>query len=319
MIAFHETTPHSSVCVALDSAPHRCYIPNGGLMAGSRKAGPTAHHSDDGFLPAKTPGPLGVNDQGDPNVLAFRANTPGPAGVRGFEPPRILAAGATPMVSTPASNGSPTNGRDPENRIGSAPVVGTGVASIARIRVPGTDYLVEFSPRNFPASKSTSALFIQDKAARRVLRLDYGHNQTTGQVDYHWNQERTFADFGIKDHTVAGSTGEALFKGAKLFKYGGRALLIVGVAMDAYSIVVAKKRWRQVARVAAGWAGAAAGAEFLGAWGAGVGTVDPAGTAVGETVGGIVGGIAGYAGASWATGEIYDWVEETYFEPVPSE
>jgi hypothetical protein len=284
-------------------------------MAGARKAGPTAHHSDAGILPAKTPGPLGVNDQADPNVRAFRAHTPGPAGVLDFEPPRILTAG-----STPASNGSPANGKDPENRKGSAPVVGTGVASVARIRVPGTSYFVEFSPRNFPAGKSTSALFIQDKAGRRVLRLDYGYNKTTGQVDYHWNQERTFADFGIKDHTVAGSPGEALFKGAKLFKYGGRALLIVGIAMDAYSIVVARKRWRQVARVAAGWAGAAAGAEFLGAWGAGFGSVEPGGgTALGGIVGGIVGGIAGYAGASWAIGEAYDWVEETYFEPVPSE
>lgn len=175
------------------------------------------------------------------------------------------------------------------------------------------------SPRNFPASKSTSALFIQDEAGKRVLRLDYGYNKRSGQVDYHWNQERTFADFGIEDHTVAGSTGEALFKGAKLFKYGGRTLLIVGVAIDIYSIVVAKKRWRQVARVAAGWAGAFAGAEYVAALGAGFGSAEPgAGTAIGGIVGGIVGGIAGYAGASWAAGETYDWVEETYFEPIQS-
>lgn len=153
-----------------------------------------------------------------------------------------------------------------------------------------------------------------------MLRLDYGYNKSSGQVDYHWNQERTFADFGIADHTVAGSTGETLFKAAKVFKYGGRALLILGIAMDAYSIVVAKKRWRQVARVAAGWAGATAGAEYLGAWGAGFGSAEPGGgTAIGGIVGGIVGGFAGYAGASWAVGETYDWVEETYFAPIESE
>jgi hypothetical protein len=152
-----------------------------------------------------------------------------------------------------------------------------------------------------------------------VLRLDYGYNKRSGQIDYHWNQKGTFADFGIEDHAVAGSTGEALFKGAKLFKYGGRVLLIVGIAMDTYSIVVAKKRWRQVAHVAAGWAGAAAGAEYGGLWGAGFGSVEPGGgTAVGGIVGEIVGGIAGYAGASWAVGETYDWVEETYFEPIQS-
>jgi hypothetical protein len=89
--------------------------------------------------------------------------------------------------------------------------------------------------------------------------------------------------------------------------------------MDAYSIVVAKKRWRQIARVAAGWEGALVGAEYGGAWGAGFGSVEPGGgTAIGGIVGGTVGGIAGYAGASWVVGETYDWVEETYFEPIPS-
>ena len=31
----------------------------------------------------------------------------------------------------------------------------------------------------------------------------------------------------------------------------------------------------------------------------------------------VVGGAGGYFGASWAAGELYDYVEETYFEPVP--
>jgi hypothetical protein len=274
---------------SLDWECHGWYSSGEGLMAGTRKAGPTRHDRHAGVLPARTPGPLGTNDQADTYVLALQGDTPGPVGVGDFEPPRLL----------------------------SAPVVGTGVASVARIRVPGTDYFVELSPRNFPASKSTSALFIQDQAAKRVLRLDYGYNKRSGQVDYHWNQKGTFADFGIEDHTGAGSVGEALFKGAKLFKYGGRVLLIAGIAMDAYSIVVAKKRWRQVVRVAAGWAGAAAGAEYGGLWGAGFGSAEPgAGTAIGGIVGSLVGGIAGYAGASWAVGETYDWVEETYFEPI---
>jgi hypothetical protein len=280
-------------------------------MGRSRSPGPTSHQGYDGALPAKTPGSLGISDQADPNVLALQGDTPGPTGVGDFEPPRILTAGVSLLPAVQR--------HDQESSAGSAAVVGPGVASVVRIRVPGTDYFIELSPRNFPANKSTSALFIQDQAGRRVLRLDFGFNKRTGQVDYHWNQQRTFADFGIQDHTPAGPAGEALFKGAKVFKYGGRALLILGIAMDAYSIVVAKRRWRQVARVAAGWGGAAAGAELLGAWGAGVGSIEPGGgTAIGGIVGGIVGGIAGYAGASWAVGKAYDWVEETYFEPVPA-
>jgi hypothetical protein len=96
-------------------------------------------------------------------------------------------------------------------------------------------------------------------------------------------------------------------------------LLIAGAAIDIYSIVVAKKRWRQVAKVVAGWTGAWAGCEGIGALGAAGGTaVEPGvGTAVGGVAGCIIGGIGGYIGASWAAGEVYDWVEETYFEPVP--
>ncbi len=186
------------------------------------------------------------------------------------------------------------------------------------IPVPGTNGLfIEFAPRNYKGV-STSRLFIQDVTGKRVLRLDYGYNKITGVQDYHWNQKGTFADFGIADHTPVGSSGEALFKAATYFRYAGRVFLVAGIAMDAYSIVVAKKRWRQVARVAAGWAGAEAGCAVVGGWGAGGGTVaEPGGgTAVGGIAGCIVGGVGGYFGASWAAGEVYDLVEETLFEPL---
>ena len=38
---------------------------------------------------------------------------------------------------------------------------------------------------------------------------------------------------------------------------------------------------------------------------------------MGGVAGCIIGGIGGYVGASWVAGEAYDWVEETFFEPVP--
>jgi hypothetical protein len=192
------------------------------------------------------------------------------------------------------------------------------VASVTRIPVPGTNGLfVELSPRNFKGT-STSTLFIQNVTGKKVLRLDFGPNVRSGNVDYHWNQKGTFAEFGIQDHTTVGSSGEALYKGAKYLKYGGRVLLVVGIAMDVYSIVVAKKKLRQVLRVASGWAGAEAGCVLLGAEGAAAGSVEPGGgTAVVGLLGCIAGGIAGYAGASWATGAAYDWVEETFFEELP--
>ena len=278
-------------------------------MANTRACGPLGLVPMNVVYPARTPGPLGVNDHGDPSILALMGDTPGPTGCGDFEPPRYLQT---------LSAAAPAAGDTAGSYGGSALVVGVGVASVARIRVPGTEFFIELSPRNFPAGKSTSALFIQDAIGKRVLRLDYGFNKTSTtetQIDYHWNQKGTFGEFGIADHTPAGPAGEALYKAAKVFKYGGRALLVVGIAMDLYSIAVAKKRWRQVLRVASGWAGATAGAAELGALGAELGSVEPGlGTAIGGIVGGLVGGIAGYAGASWAAEATYDYVEELYYE-----
>ncbi|WP_224371373.1 hypothetical protein [Hyalangium versicolor] len=193
--------------------------------------------------------------------------------------------------------------------------------SIIRIPVPGTNGLfIEFSPRGYvPKTGSTSTVFIQDVAGKRHLRLDYGYNKTTNSFNYHWNQQGTAQVFGITNHSPAGNMGKALYNAAKVFKYAGRTLVIVGAVTDVYSIVVAKKRLRQVIKVASGWAGAALGTEVGGEFGAGVGTViEPGGgTVVGGVVGGVIGGIGGYFGASWAAGQGYDYIEETYFEKVP--
>jgi hypothetical protein len=196
------------------------------------------------------------------------------------------------------------------------------MAAVVRIPVPGINGLfVELKPRGWtPKSGSTSTLFIQDVTGKRHLRLDFGYNVKTSKVDYHWNQKGTFGDFKIPNHEPAGASGEALYQGARYLRYGGRILLVAGAAIDLYSIVVAKKRWRQAAVVAAGWAGAWAGCKVVGAAGAlGGSLIEPGGaTAVGGIAGCVVGGIGGYAGASWAAGHAYDWVEETFFEPLPA-
>ena len=75
-------------------------------------------------------------------------------------------------------------------------------------------------------------------------------------------------EFGIADHTVAGAGGEALYQGAKYFRFAGRALLVVGAAIDIYSIVIASKPLRKATQVVAGWAGAWAGCKAVGAGGA---------------------------------------------------
>jgi hypothetical protein len=200
--------------------------------------------------------------------------------------------------------------------------VAIGAGSLLRIPIPGTNGLaIELSPRGWtPKGGSTSQVFIQDITGKRQLRLDYGYNKTTKAVDFHWNQQRTFKEFGIADHTPAGAGGKALYTGARYFRYAGRILLVAGAAIDIYSIVVSNRPLRQATKVAMGWVGASAGCKVGGADGAYAGSfVEPGlGTTIGGLVGCAVGGFIGYEVFSTGAARIYDWAEGTVFTAVPA-
>ena len=197
---------------------------------------------------------------------------------------------------------------------------GFGQSTVVRIPIPSTEGLcIEFTPRGrIPSGGSTSALFFQDKAGKRQLRLDYGWNAKTKTIDYHWNQKGTFDVFQIADHTPAGASGEAAFKAAKYFRYAGRTLMVVGVAIDIVSIARASKPIRRATEVASAWAFAWAGCEVVGAGGAAVGSAVPVlGTAAGGIGGCIIGGVGGYFAGEKAGAIVYDWADGTFFTPVP--
>lgn len=203
-----------------------------------------------------------------------------------------------------------------------------GQASVVRIPIPGTNNLaIEFRPRgHVPATGSTSTLFFQDPTGNRHLRLDYGYNVKTKTINYHWNQKGTHANFGITDHAVAGRGAAAGYNAAKYFRYGGRVLMVVGVAVDVVSIVQASKPLRRASEVVAGWAGAWAGCKVVGAGGAwaggAAGTAVPgvgnaAGVAIGGVGGCVIGGVGGYFAGSAVGAQVYDWAEGTFFTPLP--
>lgn len=201
---------------------------------------------------------------------------------------------------------------------GSIPVA-IGIASVVRIPIPGTNGLaVEFIPRGWtPKGGSSSTLFIQDISGKRFLRLDYGFNKTTNSVDFHWNQAGTFNEFKIADHTLAGTAGEFLYKGAKYFRYAGRLLLVAGAAIDVYSIVASSQPIRQTTQVLAGWTGAWLGCRAIGAVAGLAGSAEPGlGIAIGGIAGCVVGGFIGYEGFSAGAGSVYDWAEDTIFVRV---
>lgn len=192
-----------------------------------------------------------------------------------------------------------------------------GQSAVVRIPVPGTDRLaVEFRSRGWiPPTGSTSTLFSQDPIGRRHLRLDYGFNERTKTIDYHWNQRGVHSTFGISGHTPTGRAGAIAYQGAKYFRFVGRTLIVVGAALDIVSIVHADRPLRRASEAVTGWAGAWLGCKAVGAGGAYAGTaVEPGlGTAAGGVLGCIVGGVGGYIIGETLAGGVYDWAEGTYF------
>jgi hypothetical protein len=63
-------------------------------MANSRKPGPANPPMDWRLSPAMTPGPLGLFDQGDPNVTTLLGDTPGPLGMNDANDPSMSPFGS---------------------------------------------------------------------------------------------------------------------------------------------------------------------------------------------------------------------------------
>jgi hypothetical protein len=238
-----------------------------------------------------------------------------------------IDAGTNARIGMPVPGNAPRAAAAPPPGPAETPWMGAipaglGLPSVVRIPIPGTNGLaIEFAPRGrVPATGSTSTLFFQDVSGKRHLRLDYGYNVKTKSINYHWNQSGTHANFVIADHTPVGRVGEAVYQAAKVFRYAGRVLLVVGVVVDAVSIVQSDRPLRRASQVVTAWAAAWAGCELVGAGGAALGTLaTPIGTAAGGVIGCVIGGAGGYWGGSVVSGEVYDWAEGTRFTPLAEE
>lgn len=112
-------------------------------------------------------------------------------------------------------------------------------------------------------------------------------------------ETRGRAETQLKDGEGMVRDGEAVAKLGKAAEVGGKVLLPVAIAADAYQLYGAFKEdgdhigahtVRAGAEVAGGWGGAVAGAEAGAALGSLAG---PAGTLIGGVAGGVIGGMAG--------------------------
>lgn len=94
-----------------------------------------------------------------------------------------------------------------------------------------------------------------------------------------------------------------------VFRYGGKVLIVVGVAADVYKVYVAEDKVKAVVESAGGWAGATAGAAAFAAWWT---PADVAGTWAwaAHGVGTLIAGGVGYWVGSGITRTIYELVFE---------
>ncbi|MCG7435569.1 phage tail tape measure protein [Lysinibacillus fusiformis] len=97
----------------------------------------------------------------------------------------------------------------------------------------------------------------------------------------------------------------------KVGKIGGRAMLPIGLAMDAYSIYKSNDKVKATGETAGGLAGGLGGAKL----GAVIGTAIAPG--IGTAVGGLLGGAFGYVGGRWFGGKAVDTVRGSS-EPKPA-
>jgi hypothetical protein len=94
-----------------------------------------------------------------------------------------------------------------------------------------------------------------------------------------------------------------------VFRYGGRVLIVVGVAADVYKVYHAKDKVKAVVESAGGWAGATAAAAAFAAWFAPADVAGPWAWAA-HGVGTLIAGGVGYWVGSATTRTIYELVVE---------
>lgn len=235
-------------------------------------------------------------------------------------------------------------------------IQGGGAGSIGRevtlsgkvaLRLGNENFYVTGRPQAgmyIPTGGSTSKLLIYKAAnPNKVFRLDYhGLNSLGGKPAWHYNVTSGFANVKGLTRGTRANTDHAVTFGSRatgkiitIFRWGGRAMFVVGGVMSACDIYHADNKAREITRQVSGWSaaltmgryGAAGGAKLGAAIAVAAGQAGPqvaapeeivtvpAGTVIGSIVGGIGGGIVG-----WITGtEVSEVVFDRIFTPLQKE
>lgn len=113
----------------------------------------------------------------------------------------------------------------------------------------------------------------------------------------------------VKSGANPTKTNAGVNRAGAIGRWGGRAVIVAGVAVSAHNVMTADNRPRALAQESAGWLGAIGGAKGGAALGAYIGTFfGPIGTGAGALIGGVVGGIAGGMAGHKAGGALFDFI-----------
>jgi len=210
------------------------------------------------------------------------------------------------------------SGEQPQDDKSLPGATGAGLGSILTyegktlVKIGGTDFYISGKPPDYWKGKTTSVLFLVNKnQPKKMYRLDFDvlkEGPKAGVKGWEHNQKGVAKVLGLKvtNHQPAGGWARAAGRAIQLFKWGGRALFILGVGSEVVEIYYALDRTRAVLGAVASLggifggalAGASAGGRLPGPWPVKVG---------GVLIGGVLGGWIGSKVAKSATQMAYDY------------
>ncbi len=159
-----------------------------------------------------------------------------------------------------------------------------------------------------------------EKALRELQRIK---NISEADIAGTFGNIRSAEDLGLTKDAAKALDEAAKVKAGnrayKFVKWGGRILLVIGLAADGYEIYAAENKEKKIVEKAGAWAGSAAGAWAFGSGAATTlswinGAPGPGTAAYAVIVGGaaIVGGFVGYNQGAEIAKTVYEW----FFEKV---
>jgi RHS repeat-associated protein len=206
------------------------------------------------------------------------------------------------------------------------------------IQLSGESFYFSGAPQTgmkIPKSGSTSVLFIyKPDNPNQIFRVDFHRMRGTGEhKKWHYNTTpalQEIREISVTNHKIARGAA-ATGKTVTIFKWGGRAMFLSGIAASGYEIYHAENKPREITRQIGGWGAAVVGGRVgasagikTGAYLAVVGgqagpqaaapeeiVVVPLAATIGGIIGGIGGGIAGWWAGTTVSETVYDWTFES--------